>query len=135
MSRRSDLGVDGKKIFIGEDVTIRCQLVKFDKATNADVVEGDVSANAYRFEVKQFPGDSTALIDVATGDTITFDDGDTTLGEITGTNTVLAIALSDTETEKITAEGEYHYDIWRTDDGNEAVVAYGKIFFSDSVRL
>lgn len=136
MARRHDIGdTADDRIFIGEDITIRVQLVTTD-ATGKDVVSSDVSSNAYAMEVKQSPGDATALIDVGTaGGEITFANGDLSLGELTGTNSVLVIALSDTETELITSEGLYSFDVWRTDAGSESVVAFGTIFFSDSVRL
>ena len=136
MARRHDIGDTAEdRIFIGEDVTIRVQMVT-KNASGKDVVEGDVSANAYLMEIKQSPSDSNALIDVDTlGGEITFGNGDVSLGELAGTNTVLLIALSDTETELITSEGLYSFDIWRTDSGSESVVAFGTIFFSDSVRL
>lgn len=136
MARRHDIGDTAEdRIFIGEDVTIRVQIVTKD-ATGKDVAAADVSSNAYLMEVKQSPGDSTALIDVDTsGGEITFGNGDVSLGELAGANTVLVIALSDTETELITSEGLYSFDVWRTDAGSESVVAFGTIFFSDSVRL
>ncbi|KKN54903.1 hypothetical protein LCGC14_0587960 [marine sediment metagenome] len=136
MARRHDLGDTATdRIFIGEDLTIRVQVVT-KNSTGADMAAADVSGNAYTMEVKQSPGDSTALIDVSTGGgEITFANGDLSLGELSGANSVLVIALSDTETELITAEGLYSFDVWRTDAGSESVVAFGTIFFSDSVRL
>ena len=135
MARRIDFGdIDDDPIYIGEDLTFRIQMVKKNSA-GVDVVEGDVSANAYLMTVKKSPGDSTALIDLATGAEITFANGDTTINELAGTNTVLVIAMSDTETELIPEEGLYHFDIGRTDSGNESLVVCGTINFSDSVRL
>lgn len=136
MARRHDLGDTAEdRIFIGEDLTIRVQIVTKD-ATGKDVAAADVSSNAYVMEVKQSPGDATALIDVDTaGGEITFAAGDVSLGELAGANSVLVIVLSDTETELITAEGLYHFDVWRTDAGSEGVVAFGTIYFTDSVRL
>ena len=135
MARRHDLGgTADDRIFIGEDVTIRVQLVTKD-ATGKDAASNDISSNAYRMEVKASPGDSTALIDLATGSEITFGAGDLSLGELVGANSVLVIAMSDSETELITSEGLYSYDVWRTDAGSESVVAFGTIFFTDSVRL
>ncbi len=135
MARRHDLGgTADDRIFIGEDVTIRVQLVTKD-ATGKDVASADVSSNAYRMEVKASPGDTTALIDLVTGVEITFANGDLSLGELVGASSVLVIAMSDTETELITSEGLYSYDVWRTDAGSESVVAFGTIFFTDSVRL
>ena len=136
MARRFDLGdTADDRIFIGEDVTLRVQLVTKD-ATGKDVAAADVSANAYEMEVKASPGDSSALIDLTTGGgEITFGAGDLSLGELVGANSVLVIAMSDTETELITSEGSYSYDVWRTDSGSESVVAFGTIFFTDSVRL
>jgi len=135
MARRFDLGnTADDRIFIGEDVTLRVQLVTKD-ATGKDVASADVSSNAYRMEVKASPGDTTALIDLVTGVEITFANGDLSLGELVGASSVLVIAMSDTETELITSEGLYSYDVWRTDSGSESVVAFGTIFFTDSVRL
>ena len=137
MPRKHVLGeTDDDRIFIGEDLTIRCQQVVQNQVTKVDAVEGDVSGNEYAFEIKLSPGDTAAIIDLATGgDGITFDAGDTGLGELAGANTVVVIAVSDTETEKITAPGLYHWDLWRTDSGSEGVVAYGRIRFSDSVTM
>ncbi len=136
MARRHDIGDTAEdRIFIGEDKTIRLQLVTVD-ATGRDVAAGDASSNAYELEIKQSPGDAAALIDVGTsGGEITFANGDVSRGELVGTNSVLVIVLSDTETELITAEGLYAFDVWRTDSGSESVVAFGTIFFTDSVRL
>jgi len=133
MARKLDFG-HIRQIFIGEDLTFRIQLVTKDSA-GADVVEGDVSGNAYIMTIKKTPADAAALIDVDTaGGEITFANGDTALNELSGTNTVLAIVLSDTETELITEDGVYHYDIWRTDAGSESLVAFGTITFSTGVR-
>ncbi len=137
LARKAVLGnTDGDRMFIGEDITIRCQLVVQNQVTKVDAVEGDISGNAYAFEIKLSPGDTAAIIDLATGgDGITFANGDTALGELSGANTVVVIAVSDTETEKITTPGLYYWDLWRTDSGAESVVAYGRIRFSDSVTL
>lgn len=135
MARRIDYGdIDDDPIFIGEDLTFRFQMVKKDSA-GADVIEGDVSSNAYAMTVKKSPADSAALIDLATGAEITFANGDTSINELSGTNTVLVIAMGDAETELIPEEGLYHFDVWRTDSGNESLVVFGTITFSDSVRL
>lgn len=136
MARKHDLGkTDRDRIFIGEDIPLRCQLVVADAVSGADVVEGDLTANNYRFEIKQLTEDATALISLTTGSGITLGNGDTSKRELAGANTVLVIALIDTETEKIPNEGLYKYDIWRTDAGFEGVAAFGDIFFSDSVSL
>lgn len=136
MARKYDLGItDRDRVFIGEDVTVRCQLVIADATTGEDSVEGDISSNAYRMVIKKSREEATALITLATGAGITFGNGDTSKGELAGNNTVLLIALADTETEKILSEGLYVYDIWRTDAGFEGVAAFGNIFFMDSVSL
>ena len=135
MARRLDVcDVDDDSIFIGEDLTFRIQMVTKNSA-GADVVEGDISGNAYAMTVKQAPEDTAALIDLATGAGITFANGDTALNELAGADTVMVIAMPDTETELITSEGLYHFDIWRTDGGSESLVAFGTIYFSASVRL
>ena len=136
MARRIDFGdIDDDPIFIGEDLTFRFQMVKKNSA-GADVVEGDVSSNAYLMTVKKSPADSAALIDLLTGAEITFAAGiSDPHNELAGANTVLVIAMNDTETEKITEAGLYHFDVWRTDAGNESLVVFGTIHFVKAVRV
>ena len=136
MARRIDFGdVDDDPIAIGEDLTFRIQMVKKNSA-GADIVEGDVSGNAYLMTVKKSPADSAALIDLATGSEITFDAGiSDPHNELAGANTVLVIAMNDTETELIPEEGLYHFDVWRTDSGDESLVVFGTIHFVKAVRV
>lgn len=136
MARKVDLGLTEKdRIFIGEDLPLRCQLVKKDFVSDEDVIEGDLTGNTYVMEIKKNSEDPVALISVSTASEITLVAGDTSIGELTGANSVLLIQLNDTETEKILVEGLYKYDIWRTDAGLEGVAAFGDIYFKDSVRL
>lgn len=135
MAKRFDFGGPDDPIFIGEDRTFRCQLVKRD-STGAEVVEGDVSANAYIFTLKQDPDDASAEFtkDSGVGNGITFAAGDTAgyPKELAGANTVAVIAVDDTDTDSLTEE-PYYFDVKRTDDGSEAVIAYGTIKFTKGI--
>lgn len=136
MARRVDFGdVNDDPMAPGEDLTFRIQMVKRN-SSGVDVVEGDVSGNAYTLTLKKSPSDADALIQVSTGGgEITFDDGDVTENELAGSDTVLVIALVDDNTELITEEGLYHFDVWRTDAGNESMVALGTMYFKEPVRF
>lgn len=133
MARRLDFGASNNPLFIGEDLIFRFQAVK-KNSSGVDVIEGDVSGNTYYLALKKHTEDAVILIDLD-GGSITFDDGDTDEGELTGTNTVIVVAMPDAETELVTKEGLYAFDLWRTDAGAEAVVAFGTMYFSTSIRL
>ena len=127
MAKQHDLGTKDAEVFIGEDVTLRVQLVKRD-STGAEVVEGDVSANAYTFTLKGSPKDSAAIFTKTTVSGITFANGDTAAfpAELSGANTVAVVAIADTDLDGLVV-AEYDWDLRRTDAGSEAVVAWGTL--------
>ena len=134
MAKRHALGAKDAEVFIGEDITIRCQMVKLN-SSNDEVIEGDVSGNAYTFTLKGRPADSAAIFTKTTsGGTITFDAGDTTAFpvELPGANTVIVVAILDTDLDPLTV-GEYDWDLKRTDAGSEAVVAYGTLTMTKGI--
>lgn len=134
MAKEHVLGVDNK-VFIGEDIIIRCQMVKLDSDGKTEIVESDVSGNAYGFALKFRPSDGSALFTKATGGSgITFDNGDTTTGELSGANTVIVVAIPDTDLDPLT-EGEYDWDIKRTDPGSEGVVAHGTLELTPGISV
>lgn len=134
MAKIFTLGERGEELFVGDDLIIRIQLVKRD-STGKEVVEGDVSGNAYAFDFKKSPDDAAVLFTITTvGGGITFDAGDTAgfPPELAGANTVAVVAIADTDTDAL-AEGIYHGALKRTDDGAEVVVAYGTITLTKGV--
>ncbi len=134
MAKQHDLGGKDAEVFIGEDITLRVQLVKLN-SSNVEVVEGDISGNAYTFTLKGSPKDASAIFTKATGGSgITFANGDTAAWpvELSGSNTVAVIAIADTDTDGFTV-GEYDWDLRRTDAGSEAVVAWGTLKFSKPI--
>ena len=134
MAKQHDLGSKDAEVFIGEDVTLRVQLVKRD-STGTEVVEGDVSGNAYLFTLKGSPKDTGSIFTKATGGSgITFANGDTAAfpAELSGTNTVAVIAIADTDLDGLIA-AEYDWDVRRTDAGSEAVVAWGTLKLTKNI--
>ncbi len=128
MAKQHDLGDKDAEVFVGEDVTLRVQMVKRN-SDGDEVVESDVSGNAYLFTLKGSPGDENAIFTKATGGSgITFANGDTSAypPEFSGTNTVIVVAIADTDLDALVV-AEYDWDLRRTDAGSEAVVAWGTL--------
>src|SRR3972149_1518230 len=135
MAKRYSIGATGDvqgPIYLGETPPLRFQIVK-KNPTGAEIVQGDVSANAFAFSIREHPGDTgAALVAKATGGTgITFANGDTAAfpPELAGTNTVVVVAIADTDIDALLPDVPYHFDLKRSDAGAEAVVAAGTITF------
>ena len=134
MAKQHDLGGKDAEIFIGEDLTLRVQMVKRD-STGAEVVESAVSGNAYTFTLKGSPVNTAAIFTKTTGGSgITFGNGDTAAfpPELSGANTVIIVAIADTDTDGL-IEAEYDWDLRQTDAGSEAVVAWGTLPFTKGI--
>ena len=119
MAREQHLGAS-ENWFIGEDKTIPFQIYSSDEATIIDIT-GWALAWYMRREID---ADTKVLTCTTGGSTIT----------ITGTynsdpdvNTQRAnIIIADTDTDNL-QPGQYYYSLWRTDAGNETVLAFGTV--------
>lgn len=59
----------------------------------------------------------------------------TKAGTVTdGPNGEFSVTLTDADTGAV-AVGRYRYDVWRTDAGNERVIADGELVMKDSARF
>jgi len=133
MAKRTDFGTPVAPMFLGVDLTLRVQLVKLDSA-GAEVVDGDLTGRAYAFTLNDTPDATTPTLTKTTGSGITLGAGDTAAypAELAGANTVLVIAIDDTDTDALAA-GTYYWDVKRTDAGAETVVAFGTITFTKGI--
>lgn len=135
MAKRADFGhADDSNgpVFIGTDFVLRVQMVKKD-STGQEVVE-TINGNNYSFTLKREPDGAAVLTKATGGSGITIGNGDTAgwPPELTGANTVIVIAIDDTDTDSLEAD-YYHYEVKRTDAGQEAIVAYGTITLSKPI--
>ena len=133
MAKRYDFGVGDEPVFIGMDLALRVQVVKRDSA-GVEVIEGDLTGRAYAFTLNDSPDGIRVEFTKASGSGITLANGDTAAypAELTGANTVLVIAIADTDTDALEAK-KYYFDVKRTDAGSETVVAFGSITFSRGI--
>lgn len=101
------------------------KLIKFD-IVDADDAPLDVSGFALRWVLERIvPGGlRTDVLSKTSGDGITVENG-------SGTNDRVVVAIGAADTESIDAE-VYHHALWRTDSGNEALLAEGSAMLSES---
>lgn len=99
-------------IYDGEAATLT-----FTRASAAAITSWNIA-----FNVKQFHGDSTALLTLA--------------GSITdATNGVFTVSLTATHTgTTLSALQSYVFDVWRTDSGSETMMAFGTLTLLERVR-
>lgn len=117
MAREQNIGA-ADDWFIGEDKTIPFEIYSSDEAT----IE-DISTFALAFYLRQIGGPDKRVLTCTTGaSTITITGSFNTDPD---TNTQRAnVIVADTDTDNL-LPGKYSFSLWRTDDGNETVLAYG----------
>jgi hypothetical protein len=100
------------EVFIGEDKLLTWSV------TDDDGAAVDISGWAMRWILSGAPAASATspLLTKTTG-------GSGLVGDAGGDATV---TLADTDTDDLRV-GMYHYNLWRTDDGFETVLAYGTL--------
>ena len=114
-----------KGFYIGEDVPLRVQVFKRDDSTPEDLTTWtDVT-----FTLKNKADDAVAFfqktitaweISIVNADPTNFPE------EVAGANSVLAITITDTDTDALTV-GLKAFQVKRMDPGNEGIVVLGTI--------
>ena len=98
-------------IFFGQD-----KVLELTVTDEADAVI-DVSSATFTWVMSGYPGD-TADITKTVGSGITITDGP---------NGRIDIALAETDTVNLSANGIYYHELWMTSGTNEFPVLYGKV--------
>jgi hypothetical protein len=119
MARLQHIGAS-QDWFVGEDKTLQFEIYSADEAT----IE-DVSTFALRFRLRHaIESDKVVLTKTTGGSGITisgvFNAAPTTNLQRT------YVVIDDTDTDNL-QPGKYQYSLWRTDSGNETVIAFGDV--------
>ena len=104
--------------FIGEDKTL-----KFEIYDSTEEQITDVSSYAMAFYLRQHGGPDTRLLTKTTGASTITVTGSHNADPDTNTQRT-NVLIEDTDTDNL-QPGLYTYALWRTDSGNETVLAYG----------
>jgi len=118
MARQQNIG-QSDDWFIGEDKTLAFEIYSSDEATIQNV---STWAMAFYFR-RMIEADTKLFTKTTGGATITIT-GSYNSDPDTNTQRTNVI-IDDTDTDNLQA-GKYHYSLWRTDSGNETVLAYGE---------
>jgi hypothetical protein len=85
----------------------------------------DITGWALTFTIKLDPGDAgTVLVTKTVGSGITITDGP---------NGKADVVIAEADGEKLLADHEYDYDLWRTDSGNKTPLTFGRIKLRERV--
>jgi hypothetical protein len=117
MARLQHIG-SSEDWFIGEDKTLL-----FEIYASAGVIQ-DVAAFAMSFRLRVMGGSDRVVLTKTTASGITFTGS---FNADPDTNTQRTnVEIADTDTDNLPS-GKYQYWLWRTDAGNETVLAYGDV--------
>lgn len=121
MARQQHLG-ETEDIFIGEDKTIPFEIY----ASDEEAIE-NVATFAMAFYIRQVGDSDKRLLTKTTGGSTITITGSHNSSPTTNTQRT-NVLIEDTDTDHW-QPGNYSYSLWRTDAGNETVLAYGLITF------